>query len=149
MKSKIILIILVVFSFASCKTVKSGSSKTLDISGAGIIHLPVIAELDVSSTKASFTQIFSNSSAGANAKNEVIRSLLKQYNSDVLIEPVFESITQGTKTTLTVSGYPATYKNMRTIKEEDLELIEIHPTFIYKSEENVSTTETKGKKNSK
>jgi len=149
MKSKVILLILVVFSFASCKTVKMGSSKSLDVLGAGVIQLPVVAELDVSSKKASFTQTFSNSSSSTDTKNEVIRSLLKQYNADVLIEPIFESITQGTKTTLTVSGYPATYKNMRTIEQRDLDLIEIDPTFIQKTQENVSVTEAKGKSKKK
>lgn len=125
--------------FASCATTNTGSSKSLDIVGPGVLHLPVVADLEVSQQRVSYTKTFNiTGESNSTAKNEVIRELLKQYNSDVLIEPIFESTKTGSKLELTVTGFPAKYKNFRTIQKSDIELIETTPGLIQKAEENIS-----------
>ena len=55
---------------------------------------------------------------------EAIANALKGLNADVLIEPAYEIATISDKITVTVTGRPAFYKNFRTIKSEDIELIQ-------------------------
>lgn len=139
MKKIIYSIPLIALLFTSCATTSTGSSKSLDIVGPGVLHLPVVADLEVSQQRVSYSKTFSvTGEVGSTAKNEVIRELLKQHNSDVLIEPIFESTKSGAKLELTVTGFPAKYKNFRTIQKSDIELIEATPGFIQKAEENIS-----------
>ena len=55
MKVKIILLSLCSIAFVSCKTIKSGTAKSIDVSGIGVIHKPVIADLDVNQQKTTKT----------------------------------------------------------------------------------------------
>jgi hypothetical protein len=48
---------------------------------------------------------------------------LRKANADVLVEPRYTIETSNSESTITVSGYAATYKNFRPIKEEDVNLI--------------------------
>jgi hypothetical protein len=139
MKSKFILIVAFAASLISCKTVKSGTSKSIDISGVGVIHKPVIADLDVSQEKSTKTMVIRNMESLNNSKNEIIRVLLIENNADLLVEPKFDSKTKNGKTELTVTGWLAYYKNFRTIEEKDLKLIEIRPAVIRQVETNQSS----------
>lgn len=141
MKKFLLLILIAVF--ASCSTTKSGTSKSLDIVGPGVIHKPVIADLDVKQQKVSSTATFSQVKSMANVRNEVIRKALKENNADVLVEPSFESVTKNGKTELTVTGWPASYKNFRQIEEKDLKLLEVKPNLLQKAEVNETTVEKK------
>lgn len=118
----------------SCATVTtSGTSKTMDIIGPGVFHVPVVADLDVSSTKVSATEVFALGTVFESAKNETVRKLLQAHGADVLVEPTFETITKG-KVTITVYGFPAKYKNFRSVKEEDLKILELSPKYLQKAE---------------
>ncbi|HLV92484.1 MAG TPA: hypothetical protein VKX34_05120 [Aequorivita sp.] len=136
---KIILLSVSLLFMVSCKTTKSGSSKTMDIVGPGVIQMPLVADLIVSSSKVSHTKTFTKSSGSSlNARADVVRELLKRENADVLIEPTFESSSSGTKTEITVYGFPATYSNIRTIEEKDIKLIEVSPGLLQKADTNTS-----------
>lgn len=108
----------------SCNTAKWSTTKTMDVNGAGIIQMPVLADLDIKDIKVS-------GSARAlempleNIKNNAVNDALIKANADVLVEPKFviEKSTQGT--IVTVTGYPATYKNFRNIKVEDIPLLQL------------------------
>jgi len=126
----------------SCTTLKSGTSKTMDIVGPGVIHMPVVADLNVRPTKVSHTKTFSKT-ATSSANSDVVRELLKRENADVLVEPSFESTTSGMKTEITVYGFPATYVNFRTIEEKDIVLIEVIPGLLQKADTKTSTISTK------
>ncbi|MDG4950559.1 hypothetical protein NLM59_06460 [Weeksellaceae bacterium KMM 9724] len=139
---KILTTALVVFSLASCSTVKTGTSKTMDIVGAGVIHKPVIADLTVSQRKVSKTVTFTKMETLEAAKNNVVRELLKEHNADVLVEPTFESTTTAGKTELTVYGWTATYKNFRQMEESDIKFLEVRPSFIQKAEASQSVLST-------
>ena len=141
---KKVLLLLSLIILASCSTTKSGTSKSIDIVGPGVIHKPVIADLDVSQEKISASSTFERLESMEVAKNEVIRKALKNSNADVLVEPTFESTTTNGKTDLTVSGWPAKYKNFRQVNEEDIKFLEIQPHYLRKAE--VSETSTVEKK---
>ena len=140
---KRILLLLSVIIFTSCSTTKSGTSKSIDIVGPGVIHKPVIADLDVEQEKISATATFNGIESLDNARNEVIRKALKTANADVLVEPSFESTTSGGKTDLTVYGWPAKYKNFRQLTEEDIKYLEIKPQYLRKAEVSETSVENK------
>ncbi|MBU4538916.1 MAG: hypothetical protein L6264_03575 [Weeksellaceae bacterium] len=130
-------------SLISCSTVQSGTSKTMDIVGTGVIHKPVIADLNVSQEKVSRTMTFTNLQSLETAKNSVVRELLKEKEADVLVEPTFDSTTKNGTTELTVYGWTATYKNFRQVEEKDLKVLEVRPNFIQKAETTQPATEVK------
>jgi hypothetical protein len=129
----------------SCTTVKSGTAKSKDIVGIGVIHKPVVADLDVNQQKISKTIILKGMESLEVAKNEAIRALLKDNNADLIIEPKFETITKNGKTELTINGWLAYYKNFRTIEEKDIKLLEVHPSNTSKPETSQPLLFTKNK----
>jgi|SRR5690606_21504047 len=131
MKTKILALALLSIAVTSCKTVKSGTAKTIDISGVGVIHKPVIADLEVDQEKTSKTMTLKSMESLESAKNEIIRDLLNQYGADLFVEPKFQAVTKNGKTELTVTGWLAYYKNFRMINENDLKLLEIRPAVIH------------------
>lgn len=138
---KKLLLVLSLAFLTSCSVTKSGTSKSLEIVGPGVIHLPVIADLDVSDEKITTTMDFSGIESMENARNEVVRKALKEHNADVLIEPSFESTTRNGNTELIVRGWPAKYKNFRQIKESDIKFLEIKPHYLQKAEIQESAVE--------
>ncbi len=123
------MFILIALSLISCSTTKSGTAKTMDIVGSGVIHKPVIVDLDVKQEKASKTVVLTNVLSLDNAKNEAVRELLKEKSADILVEPTFDSKTKNGKTELTVYGWTANYKNFRQVEEKDIKLLEISPSL--------------------
>lgn len=131
---KIILLFTLSIVFASCSVTRTGTAKSMDIVGPGVIHKPVVVDLNVSSEKSEVTSTFSGIESMDNAKNDVVRKLLKEKNADVLVEPTFETMTKNGKTELTVRGWPATYNNFRPIEEKDLKLLEVKPSYLQKAD---------------
>ena len=109
----------------SCATTaKYSSSKTIDIQ-ASVIQKPTVADLDVKETKTTGTAASKNTIISAEIlKNEAVSNALKTTNADILVEPRFETIVKGSLTTVTVSGFPATYKNFRPMKIDDIPLMQ-------------------------
>ena len=56
-------------------------------------------------------------------KTLLVAEVLRKANADVLVEPRYVIETINNESIITVSGYHATYKNFRPIKEEDIKLI--------------------------
>jgi hypothetical protein len=139
MKLKIYAVALLSLTVFSCQTVKTGTAKSIDISGVGVIHKPVIADLDVKEEKITKTIMLKNLESLENAKNEIIRELLNENKADLLVEPKFESKTKNGKTELTVTGWLAYYKNFRTIEEKDIKLLEVRPAIINRVETSQSS----------
>ncbi len=50
---------------------------------------------------------------------------IRTANADVLIAPVYEIETKGSRTTVTVAGFPATYNNFRNATAADSTLVEM------------------------
>lgn len=109
----------------SCSTsYKTTSTKSLDIYGSGVIHKPVIADLEVKEFKVtgSATSDFQTSGI-AQLKQKAIANALKEAGGDLLVEPRFSTESSRGRTTVTVSGWPASYKNFRSIQKDDIELL--------------------------
>ncbi|UGS21863.1 hypothetical protein [Flavobacterium cyclinae] len=118
----------------SCSVTKSGTAKSMDVVGPGVIHKPVVVDLNVKPEKVEVTTTFNGIESLENAKNNVVRKLLKEQDADVLVEPTFETVTKNGKTELTVKGWPATYNNFRPIEEKDLKLLEVKPSYLQKAD---------------
>lgn len=135
MKLKVVFYSLLSLAFFSCQTVKlkSGTSKSKDIVGVGVIHKPVVVDLDVSQQKVSKTIKLKNVESLELAKSEAIREILKENNADLFIEPKFETVTENGRTELTLTGWLAYYKNFKTIEEKDIKLLEVSPAYFNNS----------------
>jgi hypothetical protein len=140
---KKIILLSITIALTSCSTSKSGTAKTMDIVGAGVMHKPVVVDLDVKQDKVEKTVEIKNLTSLENAKNEVVRDLLKERNADILVEPSFYSTTKGSKTELTVYGWTANYKNFRPIEEKDIKFMEVKPSLVQKADVYQPVTEKK------
>ncbi len=125
MKNKNLLLVVVILSIlvSSCNVMKTNTSKTLDIYGAGVVQNPVLVDLDVKDTKVEGKAEGSSSSIEA-VKQDAVADAIEKANADVLVEPKYKTETSNGKTIATVTGFPATYKNFRPIREEDIKLLE-------------------------
>ena len=123
MKNIYLFIAVSILFLASCTSQHAITTKTADIYGAGVIQKPVLADMEVKEEKISATINARGKSINDDLKNQAVAEAVKKSNADVLVEPRFESTIQGRKITLTVTGYPATYKNFHTIKQDEVELL--------------------------
>lgn len=131
---KNILFFLISLLLISCSaSMRTNTSKGTDIQNFGVIQKLVIADLDVKETKitGSATSILTTSitkQSLQDVKNMALADALKKANADILIEPIFDIAMAGNKIAVSVTGYPATYKNFRPITEDDLRLLQIVKT---------------------
>lgn len=117
--------LIISITIASCSSMKSitNTAKTLSVYGSGVIQKPVIVNLDVKQAKVAATV---NGKLGSNIevlKAEAISVAVKNAGADVLVEPTYSIVSNKGTSTVTVSGFPATYKNFRDITIEDIPLI--------------------------
>jgi len=163
MKKNFIFLLLVAICalfLTSCVTVrKTEYAKAREVNGLGVIQIPTVATLDVSSTKVTelFTvrvkSKFMKAAAGGGlfskktvsdapqfgaleaAQSFAVAKLLTKHNADVLVEPrySFEVTTAGKKSTynVIVSGYPAIYKNFRPAAPADTAVFKINPSTTF------------------
>ncbi|MES2429435.1 MAG: hypothetical protein V4556_00785 [Bacteroidota bacterium] len=127
MKKQIFFALSALALLASCSVTKSKTitTKTLDIYGAGVIHKPILVDLDVKETKVTGTATVYQASSLEEVKQLAVADAVKKVNCDVLVEPVYVTETSNGKTVATVTGFPATYKNFRAVKSEDIPLLQV------------------------
>lgn len=124
-KFQILGIALIALLFGSCTTIQKTAS-TADIN-AYVVQYPTIADLEVAPNKVKkevqWSPIFSTTSLETR-KSNLTAELLESVDADVLVEPQYihhKSCLNINK--LTVSGFPAKYKNFRKATKEDLEAL--------------------------
>lgn len=118
---KILFVMLIASMCTSCSVLRKSSSTTQNVESS--LSSATIADLQVSNQKISYTYRPNKQDrkAGINhvVGNAVAAALKNSGNADVLIERQYEAIYKvrlfgGKKIkTVTVTGYPATYKNFR------------------------------------
>lgn len=119
------LMAIVILGAASCSSLKSttNTAKTLSIYGSGVIQKPVIVNLEVKQTKVSATVSGKLGSNLETLKAEAVSAAVKTAGGDVLVEPTYTIVSNRGSSTVTVTGFVATYKNFRDITIEDVPLI--------------------------
>lgn len=96
------------------------TARTKEIANDNIIQKPVVAELEVKETKVTnVVTVLTKEHNVESAKELATAELLKQNKADVLVSPDYEILTNPNQITVTVYGYPATYKNFKTITAND------------------------------
>ncbi len=101
---------------------------------------PTMADLEISSTKvienvtydntltAYDIRNYENSPAIAYMKSLAVSKVVQKYNADVMVAPIFDIKTSDDfmTITVTVSGYPATFKNFRKMTETDAPAMRVY-----------------------
>lgn len=94
---------------------------------------PTIADLDISNEKITVTETYDNTLTQADMenfessatieylKNYTVSKVVKQYDADVIVAPIFDIKTSDDYETIevTVTGYPAKFINFRNVKSSD------------------------------
>lgn len=119
--SRILLAVLSITSLTGCASVITGTARSVEAPGA-VVHQPVTSNLDVKSTRVSGRATVK---AGQEAlgRNSALRSALAAAQADVLVAPTYTIERDASNLTVTVTGYPATYKDFRNATAADLELL--------------------------
>lgn len=122
---KIIYLIVISAFMTSCiiKKTETATTKILYVNGVGIIQNPTIVDLDVNGAKVSGRAVAKFGENIEDVKTLLVAEVIRKANADVLVEPRYVIETINNESIITVSGYHATYKNFRPIKEEDIKLI--------------------------
>ena len=116
---KTIFFIFLAITSISCSTIfHAKETNTIDINEKGIEHTPLITDLDIRSEKVE-GKAFGSASTPTKLKAEAVADAVDKAKADLLIEPVYTIITSGSKSTVTVIGWPANYKNFRQMDIAD------------------------------
>ena len=122
---KFLIGLLSISALVSCSSMKSTTNTAISLSifGSGVIQKPVIVELDVKQARVTATVTGKLGSNIEVLKASAVSQAVKNAGADVLVEPTYNIVSQRGVSTVTVTGFPATYKNFRDIKIEDVPLI--------------------------
>lgn len=110
----------------------SESSAHLLNGSNNFLVLPIVANLEVSDKKIThverdaFAEVKVNGSTIARIaehKRTAIGRAAMAYNADVIINPDVDVKTENGRFVITVTGYPANYKNFRNATAKDIELV--------------------------
>jgi uncharacterized protein YceK len=126
-----LLVMLLALLLSGCATMMTETStrfvseeaKIAYIKDTGIFHIPVLANLDVSSTKVTGQATERGNYNLQILKVKAVNNAITASNADVLVEPRFTIDADTRSATVSVIGYPATYKNFRNVTENDSLLI--------------------------
>jgi hypothetical protein len=142
---KVLLIIFNIILLSSCQVFKTSTSKSIDIKISGVTQKPTIVDLKVDEKKitASVTSLIASTQDVF--QQQAISEALKNCNCDIIVEPTFESVRKGKKTTTSVTGYPGYYINFRPMTLEDTTFIKIANTTLDKSKVKETTLGKKRK----
>ena len=116
---KILAIALVTITVTSCGVIKQNTVKSSDVNGPTVIQKPVVVDLDVKEQKVTGTYSDKSSKSIGYVKQMALYDALQKSNADVIVEPRYVVTKTFRKIDVTVTGYPATYKNFRPMEVQD------------------------------
>lgn len=111
--------------FSSCAILpRTDSARFTFVHGAGVVHHPVMADLDVRNTKVS-GEATGPATSQAALRVQAVASAVKDSGADLLVEPIFDiNPVSSSRIVVTVTGFPANYRNFRKATLDDLPFIE-------------------------
>ena len=115
-------------AFTSCSTSRSTTYDYdyLMITKQGVIQRPLMADLEVRKDKIAVTKTFSNTTLDM-AKQNIVKEFIKSASCDLVVQPSWDTEANAGigKTTIeiTLSGFPASYKNFRNYEPKDSSLL--------------------------
>lgn len=131
MKYSYIILSIICLSVSSCRTLKKATSTTQNIE-VNVKQYPTVVDLNVAQEKVEKTitweySLFQFCQPSYNDRRDnLIADIVKENGADVLLEvqSTYKKVPFGQRS-LTITGYPATYKNFRKAGKEDLRALEI------------------------
>lgn len=159
---------LALLSMSSCQRAnyysRSVEANTVEPNYHNVMTTPLAVDLEVSDTKITYTErdaflqipniknVYYNQSLRERCRQIALALAAKANNADIIVAPNVEMETDANgNLTVTVMGYPATYRNFRKPTVDDIELIYrswhaidelILPVEYVEKEEVVTTVET-------
>ena len=113
------LSLLIAVVMSSCSSFsKVEDAKSIEVYKPALTANPLITDLDIQDAKVSGAATGSTINV-AKLKDEAIADAIKKSNSDVIIHPSYSVVSKSNKSTVTVTGFAATYKNFRPVAERD------------------------------
>ena len=106
--------------FSSCSVFEK-TTRTKEIPGV-VLQTPVLADLDVNNTKVTGIAEFKNSKPDY-VRNMAVANALEKSDADVLVSPTYSTTTTAGNISVTVTGYPAKYKNFRPMTSKDTTIL--------------------------
>ena len=127
----------IIFGLYSCATtatvetssktdykIRTADYKQTFINKNEIYQKPLVADLEVAKQKVSLTKTYENVTVDQ-AKENVTGEFILEQGCDILVQPLYQTETSlsdnKSTTNVSVSGYPAFYKNIRTYTPSDSE----------------------------
>ena len=110
MKKFLIIVPLACLIFSSCitnYTIKTASTKEVDFN--------VTADLEIAQTKIRYTYVYNGRDVSVAKENAINEALKMHGDADILVSPQYEIKDLDIETEIIVSGYPAKYKNLRSV----------------------------------
>ena len=142
---KIALLSLCASAFlSSCQTTKSSTYDYdyLMITKQGVIQRPVLVDLEVDKVKQTITRTFRNTTLDV-AKQNIVKEFIKTAVCDVVVQPSWDTEAEAgmgkTTVEITLTGFPAKYKNFRNYEAKDADLL-IGRQFLLNSGLPVNTS---------
>jgi len=109
-------------STSSTTLTKSFDGKTMFIQKESIYQKPQVAELDVKKQRVKMVKTYEKTDESA-AKELAKGDFMVQEKCDVIVEPYLFTSTEtnesGSNTTVTITGYPAFYINIKNYEKKD------------------------------
>ena len=132
MKNIYLIIVSILILSTSCKTVQKSSTADYDyinITKRGILQRPLVTDLDVSTSKVTYQNIYENVSLSV-AKENALGDFIKTNNCDIAIQPMFQTSTtvenEKSKTSVTVTAFTGKYINIKNYESKDSTIL-YHP----------------------
>jgi len=127
---KLIYLILLLFILASCGSLKQTDYKVLDIESK-VMQYPTLVNLEVQKESISGSvewkkNIFSRDIPLEVRIGNLVAEMTSKAKADILVEPRFtlEKGASGWRSKkITITGYPASYKNFRPATAEDIKVL--------------------------
>lgn len=131
MKAKYLFIAaFALFAMSSCTTIRRSTSTTAGV-GTVVCQYPTVADLEVhKKVETTITWGFVPFNLGQPTEQQRLENLtaevIKANGADVLLEPQVVYTKQPfAERTLTIIGYPASFKNFRKATRDDLEALKV------------------------
>jgi hypothetical protein len=125
---------------ATCSILFSCSSEVLQIKmrvlqseQIQIIPKPTLMDLEIKEKKVKAEAIGSlHKSTVDGLKEKALYEAIKTSGADILVEPHYETVKEGGKITVTVTGFPAIIKSFRPVADTELPLLNMNDKLVAK-----------------
>ncbi len=133
----LLLVCVAIVLLPACSAKKAMTSSTMNVNSS-VIQYPTVADLEIKpKVEKTMTWQFYQIGKLSVRKGNLVAEMVKENDADILLEPQvsFTKTILGPRT-LTITGYPAKFKNFRKATESDLKALnavapECHDVEIY------------------